>query len=449
MISVNPWNGEVIFEHKQDSEITLNRKIKKSQDAFLLWRNKTYNYRTLKMYKLAEELEIQKSRLSLLMTREMGKPIQQSEAEIEKCAWVCRYYADNTGNFLADQLIETEAKKSFIRYNPLGVILGVMPWNFPFWQFFRFAVPTIMAGNTVLLKHASSVMQCAKSIEQLFKDADFEDDIVQSLIIPSSTVKSVINNPIIKAVSLTGSENAGSQVAAHAGSKIKKTILELGGNNAFIVFNDIDIELVLEKAIWARFQNTGQSCIAGKRFFIHSSIYTQFLERYIDKLSGIKFGDPQEKDTKIGPMSSVRLAEELELQINKSLDKGARIVYGGNREGAKFHPTVIENIKPGMPAFDEELFGPVASFTKFKDEEEVIKLSNNSRFGLGVSIFTTNESRMNRMIDQMEEGAVFFNELVKSDPRLPFGGVKNSGYGRELSKVGIMEFVNQKTVYIL
>ncbi|MEX0812491.1 MAG: NAD-dependent succinate-semialdehyde dehydrogenase [Chitinophagales bacterium] len=448
MKSINPWNGEVIFEHRADSDSIVNNKIIKAEVAFSKWRKLSFEKRAEKLEALAQKLEAQKAELAILMTREMGKPIKQAEAEIEKCAWVCRYYAKNAAAFLSDEIIQTDAQKSFVRHNPLGVLLGIMPWNFPFWQFFRFAAPSVMAGNTVLLKHASSVMQCAKAIEKLFLEADFPEGVAQSLIIPSSAVQSVIENPVVKAVSLTGSEFAGAKVASQAGAKIKKTLLELGGSNAFIVFEDADIEMAAEKAVWARYQNTGQSCIAGKRFLVQEQVYEAFKTSFIEKLEKLKFGNPEETDTKIGPMASVKLAEELEKQLQESVKKGAQLTLGGNRNGAKFEPTILEKIKPGMPAFDEELFGPVAAFSKFSTEEEAVKLSNESNFGLGVSICTNDKSRIKRLIDQMDEGAVFFNELVKSDPRLPFGGIKNSGYGRELSKAGIVEFVNQKTVYI-
>lgn len=445
--SINPWNGKEIYEHKIDSEKAVAQKIQKADKAFREWRKVSFKKRAIHMEALANKLEAQKKDLALMMTHEMGKPIRQAESEIDKCAWVCRYYAENAESFLEDVSIETDAQKSFVRYNPLGVLLGIMPWNFPFWQFFRFAVPSVMAGNTVLLKHASSVMQCAKSIEKLFLDADFPEGIAQSIIIPAKRAESVIENPMVKGVSLTGSGAAGSIVSSQAGKNLKKTLLELGGSNAFIVFEDAAIQNAVDKAVWARYQNTGQSCIAGKRFFVHELIYEDFKAKYIEQVQKLEFGDPEKESTKIGPMATEKLAKELEEQLEKSLEKGAGLLMGGKRDGAKFEPTVIENIKPGMPAFDEELFGPIAAFASFKSEEEVIHLSNNSQFGLGVSICTQDKARMDRLIDQMEEGAVFFNELVKSDPRLPFGGVKNSGYGRELSRAGILEFVNQKTVY--
>lgn len=446
--SINPWSGEQVYKHEVDSEEIINGKIEKAANTYRSWKRQTFEDRAEKLNAIADALESEKEKLAPLMTQEMGKPITQAIGEIEKCAWVCRYYAENAADFLKDVAMESDAQKSFVRYNPLGVLLGVMPWNFPFWQFFRFAAPSIMAGNVVLLKHASSVMQCAKAIEQLFVFAGFPEGVAQSLIIPSSEVQKVIEHPEVKAVSLTGSGPAGSKVAATAGAQIKKTLLELGGSNAFIVFEDADLKLAAEKGVWARFQNTGQSCIAGKRFLVQESVYDEFKELYLAELKKLKYGNPEELDTKIGPMASVELAEELEKQMNDSLEKGAKLIFGGKRIDAKFSPTVLENVKPGMPAFDEELFGPVAAFTSFSDEAEAIELSNKSDFGLGVSVCTNDTTRQMRMIDQLEEGAVFFNEFVKSDPRLPFGGINQSGYGRELSKSGIMEFVNEKTIYI-
>ncbi len=382
------------------------------------------------------------------ITAEMGKPITESKAEIEKCAWVCEYYANNAADFLKTETVTTDAAESYVKFEPLGAILGIMPWNFPFWQVFRFAVPTLMAGNTVLLKHASNVQICARHIERIFAHAGFPEGVFLNLVIGSGRVEAIIENDIVRAVSLTGSEPAGRKVAEMAGRKIKKSLLELGGSNAFVVLEDADLEKAAETGVKARMQNAGQSCISAKRFICHEKIAEQFISLFNKKLQTLRTGDPTRMDTDIGPLSSLQQAENVSRQVGKSVEMGARIIQGGYPDGAVYPPTILTGVSPGMPVFDEEVFGPVAPMIIARDAAEAIALSNRSNFGLGVSVFTQDIERVRDMIPEFEEGSVFINALVKSDPRLPFGGVKNSGYGRELAVQGIREFVNVKTVFI-
>ncbi len=446
--SLNPYDNSVLEEFKPLTANEVSKKVKAADIAFQSWKKVSISKRAKLLKKVGDILLENIETYAKTITLEMGKPISESIAEIEKCAWVCDFYAKNAEEFLADEIIETDASESFISYDPLGTVLAVMPWNYPFWQVFRFAVPTVTAGNTALLKHASNVSRCALHIEEVFQKAGYPENVFQTLIISSKQVKSVIENDLVKAISLTGSEKAGASVASIAGQQIKKSVLELGGNNAFIVLKDADIEWAVKTAIRARFQNTGQSCIAAKRFIIEESVYDQFLELFQEKLDNFRSGNPSDQSTNFGVMAREDLAKELDEQVKQSVNKGAKITYGGTREKAYFPPTILENVKPGMPAFDEELFGPVASFIVAKDEQHAFELANQSTFGLGVSIFTKNIQKIKKAIGQFEDGAVFINELVKSDPRLPFGGTKKSGFGRELSREGILEFVNTKTVYI-
>lgn len=430
--------------------ITIEEAIQKiglANEVFLKSRNHYLDRPVDKIRKAGQILLDKKEEFAKVISEEMGKPVFESIAEIEKSALNCDYYADNCKEFLKDRSYETERYDAFVRYEPLGVILGVMPWNFPFWQVFRFAVPTILAGNTIVLKHASNVPKCARLIEEIFLEAGFEKGCYLNLSLESKHIETVIEHPFIKAVSLTGSEKAGSSVASAAGKAIKKSVLELGGSNAFIVMNDADLDNVLEKAINARYRNAGQSCIAAKRFLVQEGIYDEFLERFTQKVRALKMGDPFDEETEIGPLARVDLAEELELQVNKSVEMGAKIVVGGKRREAFYEPTVLTEITPEMPVFKEETFGPVAVVVKFKIFEEAVELSNLTSFGLGVSICSRNINELAEKVHLFEEGAVFFNELVRSDPKLPFGGVKKSGFGRELSEEGIREFVNVKTVF--
>lgn len=422
--------------------------LQKASNAFLIWKTKNLSERLVFLPKLATILLENKEGYAKVITNEMHKPISQSIAEIEKCALLCNYYYENADSFLATKYIKTEASESYVTYEPLGVILGVMPWNFPFWQVFRFAVPTLIAGNTVVVKHASNVSKSAELIEKLFEKAGFPKGCYQNLSISSQEVAAVIANPIIKAVSLTGSEQAGIAVATEAGKQLKKCVLELGGNNAFIILEDANLDKAVATAVNARMQNAGQSCIAAKRFLVHENIAKEFVDKFKVALQNLKTGNPLDKETQIGSLARVDLAEELEKQVQQSIQMGAQLIIGGKRENAFYEPTILTNVTIQMPVFHEETFGPVAAITTFKTIEEAIVLSNESQFGLGVSIFTTDIDFIKTKISAFKEGAVFINEMVKSDPRLPFGGIKKSGYGRELSEEGIKEFVNIKTIVI-
>lgn len=448
MKSINPYTNELEFEHKKLTDKEIREAIIQSDKAFYSWKDVDITIRSTLVLKVADILETHKEKWAKVMTLEMGKPISQAIAEVEKCAWLCRYYAENASEQLAEKYITTDAKSSYIRYEPLGVILGVMPWNYPFWQVFRFAIPTLLAGNTVLLKHASNMMESAKNIQYIFDKAGFPLGVFKQLTIGSDKVENILRNNKVKGVSLTGSKSAGASVAKIAGEEIKPSLLELGGNNALIVFSDADMETALDMCINARYQNTGQSCIAGKRLLLQETIAEDFMASLTLRINALKCGNPLEKDTFIGTMVNQEASKELYLQLQSSLEKGAKLVTGGSYNGAFFEPTLVKDVTPTMPIFKEETFGPLLAVTTFKTEEEAVALANNSAFGLGVSIFTQDSERMQRLIPQMDDGAVFINELVKSDPRLPFGGTKTSGYGRELSREGILAFVNVKTVYV-
>ncbi|UGS23508.1 NAD-dependent succinate-semialdehyde dehydrogenase [Flavobacterium channae] len=419
-----------------------------SANTQLSWKQLSIKNRISFLPQLAKLLLEDRQEYATCIATEMHKPISQAIAEVEKCALLCNYYYENAESFLASKTIKTEVAESFVTYESLGVILGVMPWNFPFWQVFRFAVPTIIAGNTVVVKHASNVPKSAELIQEIFEQAGFPKGCYQNLPIPSNEVAAVIANPIIKAVSLTGSEHAGIAVATEAGKYLKKCVLELGGNNAFIVLEDANLERTIATAVNARMQNAGQSCIAAKRFLIHENIATDFISRFTKAVQELKTGDALDPKTQIGSLARVDLAEELDVQVQKSIQMGAKLISGGKRTGAFYEPTILTEVTTKMPVFKEETFGPVAAIVTFKNVDEAIKLSNQSDFGLGVSIFTQDIDFIKTKILDFNEGAVFINEMVKSDPRLPFGGVKKSGYGRELSEDGIKEFVNVKTVVI-
>ncbi len=422
--------------------------IQTSHNTFLDWKNTSFSDRKKMSLSLSDILRKNALQYAQIITDEMFKPISQSKAEVEKCAWVCDYYAENAEYFLENKIIKTDAKESFITYEALGVILGVMPWNFPFWQVFRFAVPTLLAGNTVVVKHASNVPKSAQLLQEIFEKAGFPKGCYTNLPIKSNEVATVIAHPFIKAVSLTGSESAGKAVATEAGKHLKKCVLELGGNNAFIVCKDADLEKTIGIAVNARMQNAGQSCIAAKRFLIEQSIENEFTDLYVNAIKKLKIGDIKNFETQIGPLARTDLAIELEIQVQKSIEMGAKLLLGGKRNENFFEPTVLSNVTPEMPVFKEETFGPIVAVTTFDTFEEAISLSNQSEFGLGVSIFTKDINAIKKHISLFDEGAVFINEMVKSDPRLPFGGVKKSGFGRELAQNGIMEFVNIKTVVI-
>ena len=448
ILSQNPYTGETLKEHREFSSEDISNALEKADSQFKEWKGTSFSHRSKLMLKAAEELKKNKQEYAETITREMGKPITQSIAEVEKCAWVCEYYAERAEKQLASEKIDTDAKESYVNYSPLGVVLAIMPWNYPFWQVFRFAAPALMAGNVGVLKHASNTMMCGEKIEQVFLRAGFPEGCFQNLLIGSKKVEEVLVDERVKAVTLTGSGGAGGAVASTAGKHIKKSVLELGGSNALVVFEDADLKEALDTAVQARFQNTGQSCIAGKRLLLHKNIAGEFTSRFVEKVKALKAGDPMEEETYIGVQAREDLAKDVEMQVNESVKMGAKILTGGVRKKAFFAPTVLDKVTTEMPMFNEETFGPAIGITTFETEEDALKLINKTQFGLGVSLFTQDHERVKRLIPQIEDGAVFVNELVKSDPRLPFGGTKKSGYGRELSQFGIREFVNIQTVYI-
>ncbi|AFN73976.1 putative aldehyde dehydrogenase [Melioribacter roseus P3M-2] len=449
--SVNPATGKLIKEFSEMSKNEVEEIISSADAAFRRWKEYDPEHRCELMKKAGNQLLKEKERYAETITNEMGKPIAQSVAEVEKCAWVCDYYAENAANFLADEIIETDATESYVSFEPLGVILAVMPWNFPFWQVFRFAAPALTAGNGAVLKHASNVSMCALAIEEVFAKAGFPENLFRTLLVASSSVKNIIDNDLIKAATLTGSEFAGSMVASECGGKLKKTVLELGGSDPFIVLNDAELVEAASVGVKARIINNGQSCIAAKRFIVAEEIYDEFMELFIKNMKGLKVGNPMEKDCDLGPIAREDLLAELEMQVKKSTEMGAAILTGGkrlNREGFFMEPTILEGVKKGMPAYEEEIFGPVASVIKIRNVEEAIKIANDTSFGLGASIWTKDIEKAKLLARKIDSGSVFINGMVKSDPRLPFGGIKKSGYGRELSHYGMKEFVNIKTVWI-
>ena len=450
--SVYPFDNSVIksYEEMKDSEV--DSILESSQQAFESWRKTPVSQRTVLLKNAGSVLRNGIKEYSELMTFEMGKPIAQSRAEVEKCAWVCDYYSENAEKFLNDEIIETDASKSFVSYQPLGVILAVMPWNFPFWQVIRFVAPTLTAGNTGILKHASNVTGCALALEDVFKKAGFPENVFRTLLISSKHVKRVIENPIIQAVSITGSVPAGKAVASAAGSVLKKCVLELGGSDPYVILEDAELESAADLCVTSRLINGGQSCISAKRFIIVESVFDKFEKLYVEKMAVKKMGDPFNEYNDIGPQASIPLRDELHDQVLRSVKAGAKLLLGGeipDGDSAFYPATVLSNVTPGMPAFDEELFGPVAALIKAKDEDDAIKLANQTIFGLGAAVFTNDVKNGERIAkEELHAGNCFVNQFVRSDPRLPFGGVKESGYGRELSPFGIKEFVNIKTVYV-
>jgi succinate-semialdehyde dehydrogenase/glutarate-semialdehyde dehydrogenase len=446
--SINPYTSSVIEEFDEFSDRKLEEILVQSAAAFEIWKKSTFGYRRSLMNKVSGILIENIKEYAESVTAEMGKPLSESKAEVEKCSWVCDYYAENAENFLMDESVATDADKSYVCYEPLGTVLGIMPWNFPFWQVFRFVVPTLMAGNTVLLKHASNVQICARHIENIFTRAGFPASVFSNLVIGSGRVEKIIEHDLVKAVSLTGSEFAGQKVAETAGRKIKKTLLELGGSNAFVVLADADVEKAAEIGLKARMQNAGQSCIAAKRFIVDKKVSEKFITLLKEKMEALRQGDPMKEETNLGPLATTEQAETVEKQVRKSLEMGARTIAGGLSDNTFFQPTLVVDVSPGMPLFDEEVFGPVAPVIIAEDTSEAISLANNTKFGLGVSLFTSDLKKAKDLAHEFKDGAVFINTLVKSDPRLPFGGTGKSGYGRELAIQGIREFVNIKTVYI-
>src|SRR6266498_2025959 len=449
--SINPATGETIKNFESLSESQIDEKLQRAADIFRIYRRTSFAEREQWMTRAAEILETEKNDFARLMTTEMGKPIKGAVGEAEKCAWVCRYYAEHARQHLSDKLVETNARKSYVRFQPLGPVLAVMPWNFPFWQVFRFAAPALMAGNVCLLKHASNVPQCALAIEEIFRRAGFPEGAFQTLLIGSDQVGRVLDNPRVMAVTLTGSAPAGSSVASAAGERIKKTVLELGGSDPFIVMPSADIEEAAKTAVRARIINNGQSCIAAKRFIVAEEIADEFERRFVEGMESLKVGDPMDETTDVGPLATVDILETLEEQVQETVAQGGRILTGGERlmrAGNYFAPTVLTNIPTDSPAYLEEMFGPVASLFRVRDLDEAIRLANDTTFGLAASAWTNDDEERSRLIDEIDAGLVFINAMVASDPRLPFGGVKSSGYGRELSREGIREFVNIKTVWI-
>ncbi|MBK7378513.1 MAG: NAD-dependent succinate-semialdehyde dehydrogenase [Ignavibacteriales bacterium] len=450
--SINPSNGNQIASYlEMDFDVTSSI-VDKAHEQFINWRKTSFEFRASKIRSTAAILRKRKEEFAKLMTLEMGKPIVQARAEVEKCAWVCDYYADNAEKFLTDEIVETDAQKSFISFQPIGVVLAVMPWNFPFWQVFRFASPTLMAGNAAILKHASNVSGCALAIEKIFEEAGFPSGLFRTILVSSKNIEPIIKHPLIKAVTLTGSVTAGKSIASLAGSLIKKTVLELGGSDPYLILEDADIESAAECCVTARLLNGGQSCIAAKRFIIVESVYDDFEKIFLEKMKSKKMGDPFDESNSIGPQASLQLRDELHQQVLKSIELGAKLLLGGEIpeiNGAYYPPTVLANVRKGMPAFEEELFGPVAALIKVADEEEAIRTANDSNFGLGAALFTSDKTRGEIIAkEKFNAGCCFVNEFVRSDPRLPFGGINESGYGRELSTFGIREFVNIKTVFI-
>ncbi len=446
--SINPYNQKEVYQFKELTRDEIEEKLNLAANTFLKWRKTQFKDRANLMLSAAKELKQNKEEYARVITQEMGKPISQALSEVEKCAWVCEYYAENAASHLKNEVIKTDASSSYVSFEPIGVVLAVMPWNYPFWQVFRFAAPALMAGNIGVLKHASNTMKSGELIQQVFQRAGFPEGCFQNMVIGSDEIEEIIKNDHIKAVTLTGSKPAGSSVASIAGRHIKKSVLELGGSNALVVFDDADLDTAVDTCVNARFQNTGQSCIAGKRLLLQKNIAQEFTNKFKSKVAQLISGDPMDKDTYIGVMAREDLAKELEDQVKKSIAMGADLILGGKRNGTYFEPTILGQVTKEMPVFKEETFGPAIGITTFESEDEAVDLVNDSAFGLGVSIFTKDMEKAKRLAPLFDDGAVFVNELVKSDPRLPFGGTKISGYGRELSSHGIMEFVNKKTVYM-
>jgi len=449
--SVNPATGQVLETFTPASPADLERIVARAHAAFGEWRAVPFAARAERMRSASRLLTKDIAHHALNMALEMGKPIVQAEAEVQKCAWCCEFYAEHAEAFLAVEPRETDAAKSYVRFDPLGVILAVMPWNFPYWQVFRFAAPALMAGNAAILKHASNVPRCARAIEQVFREAGFPEGLFATALIESGPVAGLLADPRIVAATLTGSEHAGSAVAAQAGRELKKVVLELGGSDPFIVLGDADLGAAARAAADARLVNSGQSCIAAKRFIAVEAVADRFLDRFADELRTRRVGDPMSRDTQVGPQARADLRDDLHRQVEESVKRGAKVLLGGQvppGPGAYYPATLLAGVDKGMPAFDEETFGPVAAVIRAKDESDALRLANDSAFGLGASLWTGDRSRGEQLAAQIEAGAVFVNGIVKSDPRLPFGGVKRSGFGRELSEYGIREFVNIKSVWI-
>ena len=449
--STNPATGEKLKEFSAFSGAEIEKRLKRADHAFQQHRRESFPKRAQLLVSVATLLEREKKDLARMMTLEMGKLFRASVEEIEKCARGCRYYAENAERFLEDEAAQTNARRSYVHYEPMGPILAIMPWNFPFWQVFRFAAPAVMAGNVGILKHAANVPQCALAIEQLFCRAGFDEGVFQTLLIEADQVEKLIVDPRIKAVTLTGSEKAGSAVGSAAAREIKKTVLELGGSDPFIVMPSADFGLAVSTAVKARTINTGQSCIAAKRFFIADKIYNNFLEKFVEQMRTLKVGDPFDETTQIGPLATEQILNGVHEQVQKSMAAGAKLLTGGNRiagPGFFYEPTVLAGVPRESPAYREEVFGPVAAVFRVRDPEEAIEMANDSRFGLAASAWTNEPVEQELFASELESGMVFINAMSASDPRLPFGGVKRSGVGRELGAHGIREFMNAKTIWV-
>jgi succinate-semialdehyde dehydrogenase/glutarate-semialdehyde dehydrogenase len=452
--SINPVNGEIVQQYTPNSETEVNSKINQAHEAWKSWRRVPLHQKADLLMKAAAILRTRKDALAMVMALEMGKPLKDGSGEVEKCAAVCEYYAQHGQEYLSDQLVSTEASKSYIAYQPIGIVLAVMPWNFPFWQVFRFLSPGLMAGNCGLLKHASNVPGCALAIEEVLLEAGFPENVFQTLLIDSKATRQVIEHPLVRAVTLTGSTEAGMQVAQQAAGLLKKSVLELGGSDAYLVLEDADLEAAAEICVQSRLINNGQSCIAAKRFILLESIADEFTEIFRAKMASRVTGDPLQEGTQLGPMARKDLRDELHQEVQKNIQAGAKCILGGeipdiSGNHAFYTPTILTGIKKGMPAYEEETFGPVASMITATNLEEAIYIANDTKFGLGAAVFSRNIARAEQIAkEELHAGSCFVNSLVKSDPRLPFGGIKGSGYGRELGLVGMHEFVNIKTVYL-
>lgn len=449
--SINPYTQEVIFEHPEHTPQEVENLISKTHDTYLRWKTLDFRQRGDLFKKLAVLLRENKETFATLITTEMGKIIAESRAEVEKCAWLCDHYAEHAEGMLKPEIFKTDAGKSYLRFDPVGIIYGIMPWNFPFWQAFRAAVPTMMAGNTFILKHAPNVIGTAKAIEQLFLEAGFPENAFTNLVISVELSEKVVAHPFVEGVTLTGSQRAGSVVAAQAGKYLKKSVLELGGSDPYIVLKDAQFNESCKTGVCSRFLNAGQVCISAKRFIVEEAVLNQFIEEQKRLLENLILGDPMKDDTDMGPMARLDLLENIENQVKRSVQMGAKILCGGKRRDDNslfYEPTLITNVKKGMPVFDEETFGPVSVVIPAKDPEDAVRIANDTPYGLGASLWTQDLKLAEKLAGKIEAGAVFINGMTKSDPRLPFGGTKRSGYGRELAYPGIREFVNQKTVWI-
>ena len=449
--SVNPATEEVIQTFEPFSASRVNEALEQAHTAFLSWRETSFAERSMLLRRVANYLREHQAELARTATLEMGKPLVESEAEIEKCAWNCEYYAENAEKFLADEQIATNATESYVAFRPLGVVLALMPWNYPFWQVIRFAAPALMAGNTAVLKHASNVSRCALEIERIFRECDLPAGVFRTVLVPGAETGKLIADPRVAAVTLTGSEEAGVAVASTSGQYLKKHVLELGGSDAFIVLDDADIDAAAQTAVRARFQNTGQSCIAAKRFIVVESVAEAFEHKFVEEAAKLRVGDPLQRETQMGPMARGDLRDSLDKQVQASVKMGAKVLLGGKPlegKGYFYAPTIVTHVTPEMPLFREETFGPVAAVIHARDTEHAVELANSSQFGLGGNLWTRNIEQGRKLAGRLESGALFLNSMTTSDPRLPFGGVKHSGYGRELALFGIREFVNVQTVWI-